>query len=296
MGDLRRQGGCARAAAGRCWSAGPVGISVTGSGAASSVARRNASAPSGRTSERGSGRSAPSSPLSPCTSSAISRGRIERGGGACRNRDVRPVEQREHPQRVARGLAQADVAADGRDAEDLELRAGERQGDRERVVVARVAVEQDRDPRGYGRLPKASTRSVANRSPSITMPTSALGVRPVALEPVRLAVADRAAARRAVGRVERARGRARRRRGPGSPGARSRPHRGSPSPSSATTACCGRARSRSSSAAICPDRVPVSRSACACDRSSSAWWVTSRPIIVIGRPERNTTSAASGSA
>ena len=103
----------------------------------------------------------------------------ERRRRACSNRYVRPVEQREHPQRVARGLAQADVAADGRDAEDLELRARERQGDRERVVAARVAVEQHRDPRGYGRLPKASTSSVANRAPSITMPTSALGAVPV---------------------------------------------------------------------------------------------------------------------
>ena len=102
----------------------------------------------------------------------------QRRRGARRDRHVGPVEQGEHPQRVARGLAQADVAADGRDAEDVELGAREGQGDGERIVVARVAVEEHRDPRGYGRLPKASTSSVANRAPSITMPTSALGARP----------------------------------------------------------------------------------------------------------------------
>ncbi len=157
---------------------GPVGIRVTGPGAASSVARRKASAPSGRTSERGSGRSAPSSPLSPCTSSAISSGRTQRRRGAGRHGHVRPVEQREHAQRVAGRLAQADVAGHGRDAQHLELGARERERDRERVVVARVAVEQDRDARGYGRLPNASTSSVANRAPSMTTPTSALGARP----------------------------------------------------------------------------------------------------------------------
>ena len=107
---------------------------------------------------------------------------LERPHQRCRrargHRHVGPIEQREHPQRVARRLAQADVAAHGRDAEDVELGAREGQGDGERVVVARVAVEQHRDPRGYGRLPKASTSSVANRAPSITMPTSALGARP----------------------------------------------------------------------------------------------------------------------
>ncbi len=102
----------------------------------------------------------------------------ERRRRAGRDGHVRAVEQREHPERVARRLAQPDVAADGRDPQDLELRAGERERDRERVVVSRVAVEQDRDARGYGRLPNASISSVANRAPSITIPTSAFGVRP----------------------------------------------------------------------------------------------------------------------
>ena len=50
------------------------------------------------------------------------------------------------------------------------------------------------------------------------------------------------------------------------------------------------------SAATRPETVPSARSSAAESRSSSAWWVTSRPIIVIGTPLRNTTSAASGSA
>jgi hypothetical protein len=54
---------------------GPVGISVTGAGAAASVARRNSRAPSGRGDETGSGRSAPSRPLTPWTSGAVSRRR-----------------------------------------------------------------------------------------------------------------------------------------------------------------------------------------------------------------------------
>ena len=54
---------------------GPTGISVTGAGAAASVARRNSRAPSGRGSEAGSGRSAPSRPLTPWTWGAVSSGR-----------------------------------------------------------------------------------------------------------------------------------------------------------------------------------------------------------------------------
>ena len=157
---------------------GPVGISVTGPARPRASPAGSASAPSGRTSERGSGRSAPSSPLSPWTSSAISSGRSSGAAAPAATGHVRPAEQREHAQRVAGRLAQADVAGHGRDAQHVELRAGERERDRERVVVARVAVEQDRDARGYGRLPNASMSSVANRARSMTMPTSALGARP----------------------------------------------------------------------------------------------------------------------
>ena len=275
---------------------GPVGISVTGSGAASSVARRNASAPSGRTSERRLGEVGAVEPALAVHVVRDLERADQRGRGAGRDRHVRAAEQGEHPQGVARRLAQADVAAHGRDAQHLELRAGERERDRERVVVARVAVEQDRDRRGYGRLPNASTRSVAKRSPSMTMPTSALGVRPSRRS--RYGWPSQTVRPRAGPSVdvEGRRGTARRRRGPGSRGGRSPRRRGSPSPSSATTACCGRARSpsarRRSGRTACPCRAAPG----ACDRSSSAWWVTSRPIIVIGTPDRNTTSAASGSA
>ena len=102
----------------------------------------------------------------------------ERGRRPGRDRHVGPAEQREDPERVARRLAQPDVAADGRDAQHLELRPGERQRDREGVVVAGVAVQEDGDGHGYGRLPNASTSRAANRCPSMTMPTSALGARP----------------------------------------------------------------------------------------------------------------------
>ena len=137
----------------------------------------------------------------------------------------------------------------------------------------------------------------ANRPRSMTMPTSALGVRPSRRRrygrpshtvrpragPSVVSTVDVVAARR--------------RRGPGPRGARPPRRRGSPSSSSrdhshvAVEREVGELRGDPRRTA-CPCRAAPARDA----RSSSAWWVTSRPIIVIGTPERNTTSAASGSA
>ena len=58
----------------------------------------------------GSGRSAPSSPLAPWTLDATCSGRSSGPRGAGRDRDVRPPDEREHPERVASGLGQAGIA------------------------------------------------------------------------------------------------------------------------------------------------------------------------------------------
>ena len=68
----------------------------------------------------------------------------ERAVGAGRHRHVAAADELEHAERVRRRLLERLVAGDRRDAEEVELRAGEREQERDRVVVARVAVEQDR--------------------------------------------------------------------------------------------------------------------------------------------------------
>ena len=222
---------------------GPVGISVTGPGAASSVARRNASAPSGRTSERGSGRSAPSSPLSPWTSSAISSGRASGAAApAATGTSVRPSSARTRS--VLRVVSRRPTLPPTVVMPSTSSSGpGERERDREGVVVAGVAVQQDGD---RARLRQAPERVDEQCREPLAVDDDAdvrVGRPAVAPQPVRLAVADRPAAGRPVGGVEGHVVRARRRRGPGSPGARSPRRRGSPSPTSPTIAGCDRARS-----------------------------------------------------
>ena len=60
---------------------------------------------------------------------------LERLGGARRDRHVAPSRQLEHPERVGRGLLERLVAVRRRDAEQLELRAREREQQGDRVVV-----------------------------------------------------------------------------------------------------------------------------------------------------------------
>ena len=121
----RPSGRCARssapgrarpAAAGRCWSAGPVGISVTGSG------RRLERRPQER--ERALGpdlgaRLREVGAVEPALAVDVV-GDLERPherGRGARPRPARPCRpsSASDPQRVARRLAQPDVAADGRD-------------------------------------------------------------------------------------------------------------------------------------------------------------------------------------
>ena len=68
----------------------------------------------------------------------------ERPVGALRDRDLGAAGELEHAQRVGGRLRDGLVAGDGRDRAQLELGRGEREQKRDRVVVARVAVEDDR--------------------------------------------------------------------------------------------------------------------------------------------------------
>ena len=67
----------------------------------------------------------------------------QRARGAGRDRDVVAADVVEHADRVRRRLLQRLVAGHGGDAEQPDLGAGEREQDRDRVVVAGVAVEDD---------------------------------------------------------------------------------------------------------------------------------------------------------
>src|SRR5205814_1135166 len=60
------------------------------------------------------------------------------------DRDVAPAGDLERDERVAGRLVERLVAGDGRDPDQLHLRRGEREQDRDRVVVARIAVDDDR--------------------------------------------------------------------------------------------------------------------------------------------------------
>ena len=68
----------------------------------------------------------------------------ERPVGAGRDGHVGAAGELEHAERVRRRLLERLVARDGRDPDQLDLGRGEREQDRDRVVVAGVAVEDDR--------------------------------------------------------------------------------------------------------------------------------------------------------
>ena len=61
------------------------------------------------------------------------------------DRHVRAVGECEDCLRVPRRRREVDVPGDRRDGAHVELRTVEREEDRERIVVARVAVEDHRD-------------------------------------------------------------------------------------------------------------------------------------------------------
>ncbi len=92
----------------------------------------------------GSGSSGPSRPLSPWTCAAVRSVAPQRRVGARRDRDVAASGDLERDERVAGRLVERLVAGDGRDADQLDLGRREREQDRDRVVVAGVAVDDDR--------------------------------------------------------------------------------------------------------------------------------------------------------
>ena len=130
---------------------GPVGTSVTGCGLAAIVRSRKSTACSPSGSCRAGGSVGPSRPLSPWTCDATVSSRVERAIGAGRDRDVGAAGEVEHAQRIRRRLLERLVAVDRGDAENLDLRAREREEQCDRVVVPRVAVEDDRDRGGHVR-------------------------------------------------------------------------------------------------------------------------------------------------
>ena len=65
----------------------------------------------------------------------------QRLAGAGGHRDVGAAGQVQHPQRVLRRLRQVDVAVHGRDQPEVDLGAGQRQQDRQRVVDAGIGVD-----------------------------------------------------------------------------------------------------------------------------------------------------------
>ncbi len=132
------------AARARCWSVGrPARARSLRSSRQVSTMNRTASVPSSGV--VGAGRSAPSSPLSPCTNAPNLGSAIERPVASRVDGHV-DAEQVAHHQRVVGRPFQRRVAGDRRDADQVGV-AG-RGDDGDGVVVARVAVEQDRGCRG----------------------------------------------------------------------------------------------------------------------------------------------------
>ena len=92
----------------------------------------------------GGGSVGPSSPVSPWTYAATNGSRTSGRSAPAATGTSRAADELEHAERVRRRLLERLVAGDRRHAEQLDLRAREREQQRDRVVVARVAVEEDR--------------------------------------------------------------------------------------------------------------------------------------------------------
>ena len=88
----------------------------------------------------------------------------ERPVGARGDRNIAATGELEHLERVRGRLLERLVAGDRRDADELELRRGEREQERDRVVVAGVAVEDDRRRRHMCLQPGSSSFAVRKRA------------------------------------------------------------------------------------------------------------------------------------
>ena len=208
--DSGRASGCC-ASRSATFVSGPVGDEDGARRRVRRAGRRRARRPGSRV---GGGRSGPSSPVSPCTSAATRSVRTSGRSAPCATGiSVRPASSSTRSA-LAVVFATVWLPATVVTAAQLELGRGEREQKRDRVVVARVAVEDDR--RRHAAEPTFA------RAPS----------------------AARARARRARGRRGRARSRPSRRRA-GRHGCRA-PRRRSPArrPDRGTAARCTRAGSR----------------------------------------------------
>ena len=111
----------------------------------------------------------------------------ERAGGALGDRHVARAVDVEEPERVRRAVADVGVAADGRDREQVDLRSRHREPDREGVVEAGVAVDDQRQRVLHGpdrRGPRHGGRRVERWGATASAPR---GCRPHLALLVRLA-------------------------------------------------------------------------------------------------------------
>ena len=86
----------------------------------------------------------------------------ERLVGARVDGDVGATGKLEHLERVRGRLVDRLVSGDRRDRDELELGRGQREQDRNRVVVARVAVEDDRRRGHLSSMPERETGLIVN--------------------------------------------------------------------------------------------------------------------------------------
>ena len=136
---------------------GPSGTSVTGSSAASKTRARRSTACSSTARPVAGG-----NPGMSRRTSALVRARRppvgelthERPVGARRDGNLAGQELHD-PQRVLRRLGHRLVPLDGRDPEHLHLGARQREHERDHVVVAGVAVDQNRDRHERAIIPRA---------------------------------------------------------------------------------------------------------------------------------------------
>ena len=165
---------------------GPVGTSVIGLvRGADRVGDEVDRVPSSRARVVGGGSDGPSIPLSPWTYSATNGSRRAAGRSAGGDRDVGAAGELEQLQRVDRRLLERLVPVDGRDADELDLRAREREQERDRVVVAR----------GRSRAGSSSRRSISSTSAAVGSDGCAPG-REAAIAPAAQARRERLLARR----------------------------------------------------------------------------------------------------
>ena len=124
---------------------GPIGAIATGSGWSRSSRAISATAVSSTAADRRRARAASSRSRSlPWTSVARTIVPDERTGRPLRDGDVAAPERVQQPQGVLRALPHVGVATDRRHRQDVEFRTGHGQADRQGVVQARIAVDDDR--------------------------------------------------------------------------------------------------------------------------------------------------------